>query len=189
MQYPHYHFLLIAPNLSADWLFDAALSYWDRFRPTVVSDLRLVGLIPAELQIIVTVIAARDTMAHIGVEMAQYASHAVFDPLPADSFDVVKAELERRATNNQPFAIFTNGAAIPTNTPDPNVFIPTPRLPTRPPSGFITQTPVPAFTPEATATPVLTVVIPAGSETPPPTTQNPDEPTPLQRTPGPITGG
>jgi hypothetical protein len=189
MQYPNYHFLLIAPNLGAEWLFDAARNYWDRFRPTIVSDLRLVGQIPSDQQIIVTVVAARDTMAQIGVEMAQFVPHAVFDPLPADSFEVVKAELDRRAANNQPFAIFTNGGPVPTNTADPNAFIPTPRLPTRPPSGFITQTPAPAFTAEATATPVITVVIPVGSETPPPATPNPNEPTPLQRTPGPITGG
>lgn len=186
MQYPNYHFLLLAPNLGAEWLFDAARSYWDRFRPTVVSDLRLVGQIPREQRIIVTVIAARDTMAQIGVDMAQLVPHAVFDPLPADSFEVVRSELERRAANNQPFAIFTNGGAMPTSTPDPNAFIPTPRLPTRPPSGFITQTPAPFFTPESTATPVLTVVMP---ETPLPPTPNENEPTPVQRTPGPITGG
>ena len=43
---PNYHFLLIAPNLGAEWFFDAARAYWERFRPIVVSDLELVRLIP-----------------------------------------------------------------------------------------------------------------------------------------------
>ena len=53
-QYPDFHFLLISPNLGAEWLFDAARVYWDRYRPTIVSDFNFVLLIPREQTVAVT---------------------------------------------------------------------------------------------------------------------------------------
>src|SRR5215475_8263612 len=85
-QYPDYHFLLIAPNLGAEWLFDAARSYWDRYRPTIVNNFDFVLLIPTEKTVIVTVVARRDTAAQMGVQLAQDLPDAYFDPVVFDQF-------------------------------------------------------------------------------------------------------
>lgn len=167
-------FLLVAPNLGAEWLFDAARQYWDRFRPTVVSDTRLIRLMPPSRSVAVTVIARRDTVDAIGVELAQFAPLAYFDPVVYDTLEEVRQVLDERANTNQPF-----GAALATPFPTLDLSggtpggdlgaIPTPWLPpTRGPAGFITATPVP-----------------------PPTSGAGTEPaqTPIQRTPGPISGG
>jgi hypothetical protein len=173
-QPPDYHFLLVAPNLGAEWLFDAARAYWERFRPMVVSDLELARLLPPERSIIVTAIARRDTIAELGVTAAQAVPHALFDPVVYDLFDDMKNALTTRATLNQPFGVplVPTPSAPPPITPTPGAIIssaPEPTLtalPTRPPAGFITATPQP--------------------DAPPPT----DTPTgPLYPTPGPITGG
>ncbi len=162
---PNYHFLLIAPNLGAEWLFDAARAYWERFRPTVVSDLELIRLIPAPYTVAVSVIARRDTASQWGVWIAQTMPDALFDPLVFDLFDDAKAALNQRAQFNQPFGV----PLAPTPTPaflvnpTPGSLIGGP-APTRAPGGFVTQTPTPA-----------------------PTEPAPQQP--IQPTPGPITGG
>ncbi len=164
---PDYHFLLIAPNLGAEWLFDAARSYWDRFRPTVISDLELASLIPPQRLIVITVVARRDAISQIGVDISQRMPMAIFDPVVEDTFDNMRNTLNQRAFANQPF-----GAPMATLPPtlDPNQpIIPTPRVPTsRPPAGFITATPSPDVNAVPTQPPNLT---------------------PVQPTPGPVTGG
>ncbi len=164
-QYPDYHFLMIAPNLGAEWLFDAARAYWERFRPTIVSDFAFLPLIPPDKSVIVTVIARRDTVAQLGVQLAQSRPDAYLDSAVNDGFDDAKQALSERALKGEPFG-------VPLTTQPPTEagimpVIPTPRLfPTNPPAGFVTQTP-PSLTP-----------VPLE-----------DQPQPLSPTPGPVMGG
>jgi hypothetical protein len=177
---PDYHFLLIAPNLGAEWFFDAARQYWERFRPTVVSDLAFISLIPKEQSTIVTVVARRDTANQWGVQIAQVVPDAFFDPLVRDNFEEAKSILNERASLNQPFGV----PLLPTATPPPAIN-PTPgsiigpvTAPTRAPGGFVT----------ATATTNVNAPPPA-SATPAPTIEGGVEEGPIYPTPGPITGG
>ncbi len=166
---PNYHFLLVAPNLGPEWLFDAARAYWDRFQPTVISDLTLIPFIPPALTLAVTVLARHDRAPQYGVELAQQAPHALFDPIVYDLIEDARTAFDLRAQLNQPFGV----PLIPTATwtPAPTAI---PLAPTAGPvvpqgSGFITQTPTP--------------------DQPPPTTPTPPVPPPLSPTPGPVTGG
>lgn len=161
---PDFHYLLIAPNLGAEWLFGAARNYVLAFRPIILADLEFVALTPANTTVTVTAIARRDTAAQIGVELAQVNPFAFYDPVVRDSFEETQAELDRRAAENQPFGVPMG--LPPIATAPGQIFIPTP-WPT--PSG-------PTATPEPT-TPV-TPLPPSG-----------DAPAPIQPTPGPIIGG
>lgn len=165
---PEFHFLLIAPALGSEWLFDAARAYWDRFRPTVVSGVDFVRLIPPQRSVAVTVIARRDAIAQYGVQLAQFVPLGFFDPVSYPTIEDTKRVLDERAFLNQPFGVPLT-QPLPTfdiNQPP----IPTPRLPpTRPPAGFVTATPSPIQL-ENDGTPPATVI-------------------PVQRTPGPIGGG
>jgi hypothetical protein len=169
---PNYHFLLIAPNLGAEWLFDAARIYWERFRPTVVSDLELIRLIPKSYTIAITVVARRDTASQWGVWIAQNTPDALFDPLVFDVFDDAKASLNQRVQLDQPFGVplapTPTPAYLVSPTPGPLIGGPPP---TRAPGGFVTQTPT----------------SPPQQPTPPPQEQPPGQP--IQATPGAITGG
>lgn len=161
---PDYHYLMVAPNLGAEWLFDAARNYVIAFTPILLTDFEFVALTPANTTVTVTTIARRDTVAQLGVELAQVAPYAYFDPVVRDTFEETKAELDRRASENQPF-----GVAIglpPAATPSGQPAIPTPW----PTSSGPTVTPSPT-------TPV----------TPLPTSA--DAPGAIQPTPGPLTGG
>lgn len=162
-QLPNYHFLLVTSNLGAEWLFDAARLYWERFQPTVISDFDILRVIPAERTISVTAITRRDRVAQLGVELAQTAPTALFDPVVFDFFEDTKLELDRRAQTNQPF-----GVPLATPTPGPTAppVYPTVGAVITEAPGFVTQTPTPNVPPAETAPPQ----------------------TPLYPTPGPIPG-
>jgi hypothetical protein len=178
---PDYHFLLIAPSLGAEWFFDAARTYWERFRPTAISDLELISLIPQDRTIAITVVARRDTASQWGVSVAQALPDALFDPVVQDSFDDMKRVLDERAALGQPFGVPLTPTAtpLPPVSPTPGSIIgPVNQPPTREPGGFITATPT------------------TDGNVPPPSTptQAPPQPTqgetgPIYPTPGPITGG
>jgi hypothetical protein len=174
---PNYHFLLFSPSLGAEWFFDAARAYFERFHPIVGNDLELARLIPPELTIIITVVTRRDLAAQWGVSVAQALPEALFDPLVFDSFDEMKAALNQRTQSNQPFGVPLLPTATPafllSPTPGPLIGGPPP---SRTPGGFITQTPTPGGAPDAVSTP------PAVS-----TPESPAEP--IYPTPGPIIGG
>lgn len=193
MQNTIYHFLLLSPSLGAEWFFDAARRYWDRFRPTVVSDLALILLIPATTAVRVTVIARRDQIAMLGVQIAQQLPNAEFDPISFDTFEATKAELDRRADTMQAFGLPPLAA---TATALPEAFIPTPRLATRPPpavtpnatpTGAATMTPFPPNATVITATPyppnATIIIVPPGDGDPG------DDPRPIVPTIGAVTGG
>lgn len=164
---PNYHFMLFAPNLGGEYFFEAARAYWDTFRPIVMADLRFLQLVPGGNSVSVTVVALRDTIAQIGVELGQQAPYAYLDPVVYDSFAETRAELNRRAQTNQPFGV-PLGLGIATTTP----LIPTPWLPASGP-GFVTATP--------SATPASPVATAAASPPPPPGA--------VENTPGPAIGG
>jgi hypothetical protein len=172
---PDYHFLVIAPNLGGEWLFDAGRLYWEAFRPIVVSDLELPRLIPNPFTVIVTAVVRRDIAAQWGVWVAQTLPNALFDPISFDLFDEMKAALNARAASNQPFGVplMSTATPVPPISPTPGSIIggaPVQVVPTRPAGGFVTQTPTPGGE-----------VLPTGTPEP---TQGP-----LYPTPGAITGG
>lgn len=165
-RFPDYHFLLVAPNLGAEWLFDAARQYWERYLPTVVSDLELPRLIPANFTMIVTVMARRDTAAQWGVALAQGIPQALPDMVVYDYFEDMKQALNRRVELGQPFGVPLQPTAVPAipinPTPGPitGESLPPTALPNRQ-GGFITATPTPTDDPQG----------------------------PIYPTPGPVTGG
>jgi hypothetical protein len=181
---PDYHFLLIAPNLGAEWLFDAARAYWDAFRPTVIDDFNFLIFVPPGRSISVTVIARRDTAPQIGVELSRIRPDAFFDAVVYDQFDDARVELNRRAQTQQPFGV---PLTTPMATLDPNAPpIPTARLSsTRPPAGFVTETPVPSVTTTGSEG-----TLPASTPTATPeTTDGNATRAPITPAGGPITGG
>lgn len=174
---PDYHFLLIASNLGAEWFFDAARAYWERYRPIVVSDLELIRIIPEDNAIIVTVIARRDTASEWGVAVARVVPHALFDPVIKDYFEELRITLDDRVNLNQPFGVPLVPSPVPATpiSPTPGALVIGEPVATRPPGGFITLTPSPTTGAPAEATPA------------PPPQETPSGP--IYPTPGPITGG
>lgn len=172
--FPEFHFLMIAPSLGAEWLFDAARVYWDRYRPTIITDFEFVRLIPPDRAITVTVIARRDSAPALGVELAQAAPTAYFDAVIHELFDEMKAALNDRVERNMPFGVPLSAQLPEEGAGGAGAAIPTPWLPpTHPPAGFVTATPT----------------TPPPTQVPPTTDPNVTPPATVERTPGPIIGG
>ncbi|MCL4246735.1 MAG: hypothetical protein KJ065_01145 [Anaerolineae bacterium] len=141
---PEYHFLMIAPGLGAEWLFDTARAYFDRFRPTIIPDLAFVQLAPPDRRIAITTIARRDVAPTLGVQLGLLRPNALYDPIVRDTAAEVREMLDQRAATNQPFGV---PLALP--TPDTSSLlpsIPTPMVPTQSGEGWVTVTPTPSPT-------------------------------------------
>lgn len=138
---PDYHFLLIASNLGAEWLFDAARLYWEAFRPIVIPDYEFLKIFRPEIRLAVTVVARRDIVKHLEDQLTLAAPQALFDPVVYDFFDDTKLALDGRAQLGHPFGV----PLVPTPTLPPSATPPPtagpPVVPTRPAGGFVTQTP------------------------------------------------
>lgn len=173
-----YHFLLVAPNLGAEWFYDAARAYWLTFFPTVVSDYNLVRLVPENFTVAVTVITRRDLVSQLGVTLAQAVPRALFDPVVHDFYEDTRAELNRRAETNQPFGV----PLRPTPTPT----IPATAQPVEPTAGPIFTAP-PSPTPSPTEQGFLRPTATPDEATEESTEEAPTGP--LFPTPGPVTGG
>ena len=169
---PDYHFLFIASGLGVEWLFDAARVYFDRFRPTVVTDFSLIQLIPPEYSIAVTTIARRDSAPSLGVQLAQTRPDALYDAVVFDTVEEAKAYLDERAALSEPFGEPLLAAPTAGATLLPS--IPTPMIPAQQSEGWVTVTPSPP-----TSTPT-----PAGTPLPPGEAIDP-----IQPTPGSLIGG
>ena len=173
---PDFHFLLIADNLGPEWFFDAAREYWERFRPTVISDLLMARLVSREFSMAVTAVVGRDRVAEFGVAMAQVIPAALYDPVVRDSFAETRDALTERARTNQPFGQPLAITIVPTL--EPNL------TPVQPTLGPVIGGPTPTpriMTSESTPPP-----IPTSPPLPPPDADNPQGP--IYPTPGPING-
>lgn len=180
---PNYHFLLIATNITPDWFFVAARRYWERFLPTVVSDVELIRLVPPQQSVAVSILARRDVFERLAVEASVARADALIDALLFDTVQAAQTELERRAAQNAPFGV----PLIPTAVPSPRpTILPTPgsilggeSAPAPNLSGFVTLAPTNPST--------------AGfiTQTPTPTPNEPAAPDggPIVPTPGAISGG
>jgi hypothetical protein len=109
---PDYHFLYIDPSLGPDWFFVAARRYWERFRPTVVTSLDLIGYIPERRSIAITTLARRDMAKMIADNVKKTFPRAQHDPLVYDFVEEMKLTLDGRADLQQPFGV--------PETPTPN---------------------------------------------------------------------
>ena len=157
---PDYHFLFLAPNLSMEWFVEAARRYWERFKPTVVSDAQLIEIVPEDQSVAVSLLAMRDTFQRLAVEIAQARADHLLDALVYETAEEAMIALNSRADTNQPFGVpllptpipptreplqptpgsVLGGGQLPLATPNTSGFIT--QVPTSP-SGFITQTPSP----------------------------------------------
>jgi hypothetical protein len=102
---PDYHFLYIDPTLGPDWFFVAARRYWDRFRPTVVTSLDLIGYVPARRSIAITTLARRDLAAKVADDVKKNFPRAQHDPLVYDFVEEMKLTLDGRADLQQRFGV------------------------------------------------------------------------------------
>lgn len=156
---PDYHFFFVAPNVETGWLFDAARSYYDTFRPTIIIDGELLKLVPVQNTVAVSLLTQRDAFRVLAAQIAQARPNAMLDALVYETLEEATLALNNRAASNQPFGVPLTPTATPSLRepilPTPGAIVgggnvaaqitPSPTEPL-PAAGFITLTPSP--TPE-----------------------------------------
>lgn len=98
-----YHFLMIAPDLPSEWLFQAALRYWQTFRPALLPQPELVGLLPAGKSIAVTLLATRSTVREAHRCIHDQWPDVYIDPAICENQEAMREEMDRRAAQEQRF--------------------------------------------------------------------------------------
>ena len=173
-----YHFLLIAPGLGAEWLFDTARAYFDRYRPTIIGDLNYLQYVPGTFTMAVTAIVRRDAVENMGVQIGRLRPDALYDAIVRDTPAEVRQVLDERAALNQPFGVPLSFVPVdvtllPTIQP--------PRPPTQRVEGWVRVTPTQPATPTPSVDPAATAA---------PTEDAPRNPIPpITPTPGSLIGG
>jgi len=100
---PDYHWLLLAPDLPEDWFWDVAWRYWDAFRPTLIPSTNLIGGVPPENSLAVTVIAPTSALDALKQSIHKDYPNVKIDAIAADDQDALQTELERRAQIDQEY--------------------------------------------------------------------------------------
>jgi hypothetical protein len=98
-----YHWLMPAPDLPPGFWFGAARRYWDIFRLPVVADPALIGAIPADKSLAITLLASSAGAEAARARIAADWPNVRIDLVAADSADGLQAELDRRAHDRQEY--------------------------------------------------------------------------------------
>lgn len=102
-QEPDFHFMVLAPGLQSNWFFVAARRYWQRFRPTVLDDMSLIGIIPPDKTVAITTLARSDTASFLREQIQQNFPNARHDELVHDTLEEMQTILDLRVESGRRF--------------------------------------------------------------------------------------
>ncbi len=100
--YDH-HFMILAPGMQSAWFFQAARRFWQRFQPIVTDNWGLLGLIPPEQRVAVTLLARSDTAAYAREQIEAQRANLYLDMVVSDDLPTMESILNARAEAGLPF--------------------------------------------------------------------------------------
>ena len=98
-----FHMLYIAPGVNTDWFFDTARPYWQRFRPIVTTDLRLIDFFMSDKSLAMTVIAPPESIDQVTTAIKDRYPQVWFDLILATDRQGIGDILNERVQRNQRF--------------------------------------------------------------------------------------
>ena len=104
-----FHLIYIDPTLSADWFFVAAERYWLRYRPTVITSLDFLSLLPTRRTVVLTTLARRDFAKKIADDLAKKFPSVIHDPLVYDFPAEMQITLDGRVNLFQRYGLPNDG--------------------------------------------------------------------------------
>jgi hypothetical protein len=99
------HFLILAPDLPGVWFTQAARAFWLRFQPTVLNDWQAISQVPADKNILVTLLARPQSRTAIQDEIKALHSNLHLDRVIASDLTTMEAVLNKRAEAGQPLGV------------------------------------------------------------------------------------
>jgi hypothetical protein len=100
---PDYHFVLIGPGISPDWFFARGRAYWERFRPSIVTDAAFIPNIPYKKSLGLTLLAAPGEAEKLAGALREKFPPVWVDVIPAQDGDGLAAVLDARAESGRRF--------------------------------------------------------------------------------------
>ncbi len=99
------HFLILAPDLPGVWFTQAARRFWLRFQPAVLDDWRSLGQVPADNNILVTVLARPQSETVLPEQIKDLHPNLHLDMVIADDLTMMEVQLNKRAESGQPLGV------------------------------------------------------------------------------------
>jgi hypothetical protein len=99
------HFLILAPDLPGVWFTQAARRFWLAFRPAVLDDWQSLRQIPADKNILVTVLARPQSETMLPEQIKDLHPNLHLDMVVADDLTTMEVQLNKRAESGQPLGV------------------------------------------------------------------------------------
>jgi hypothetical protein len=100
---PDYHFIVLSPDFDASWLFTSAHDYWDRFRPALVTNIDLVGIVPGTKSLAVTALCTPAQANALAKSILALGPNVYLDLLAPATPDELIATLTTRVASGRRF--------------------------------------------------------------------------------------
>jgi len=100
---PDFHFLLMAPGFNADWFFGVGQSYWERFRPTLLTSVDYIGNLNYKKSLVVTILTTPDSADVISQDIKGRWPRVWIDMIATDKIDALAKVLNERAVSGRRF--------------------------------------------------------------------------------------
>ncbi len=101
--YPDYHFIMLAPNTADAWLFGAARSYWNSFRPHILHDPDFIGRFSSTRSLAVTVLATPETIRTTDQTIRDKWPNVKYDPIVGETVERIREQLNWRVRIQERF--------------------------------------------------------------------------------------
>lgn len=98
-----YHVMVLAPGMESAWFFQAAHRFWQAFHPIVTEDIGLLGLLPSEAAIAVTMISHTDAALSLKAQIEATRPDALLNMIVMDDLPLMESVLNARADSDAPF--------------------------------------------------------------------------------------
>lgn len=98
-----YHFMVLAPGLQSAWFFQAARRFWQRFQPIVTDQVELIGYVPPNETVAVTLLARPDTARYVQQQIEAQRPGVTLDLVVVDDLPLMESILNARAESGLPF--------------------------------------------------------------------------------------
>lgn len=100
---PDFHFILIPPDFSADWLFDKTQAYWERFRPSIFTSTDFIYNLPYKKSLGITLVAPPAQAEELAKRIRETWPPVWVDLIPVTTPDDLARILTERAQSGRRF--------------------------------------------------------------------------------------
>ncbi|GAB4476808.1 MAG: hypothetical protein Kow00124_19320 [Anaerolineae bacterium] len=97
------HWLIMAPDVPAEWWLAAGRRYWDAFHPAIITSPALTRLVPPGKKLALTLIVTERSRAGVEQALRRARPDMYYDLIVAGSASDLREELDRRAYEGRRF--------------------------------------------------------------------------------------